>query len=243
MAVAKWLIAGTLGAGIGGVIWVLLGYFADVEVGYVAWGIGLLAGVGVRFKMESHEVNSAAGIAAVAAAMLVIAGSKYFVVRLHVANLLNPILAADDKMDPVELVAGDIVDERVKAGQEINWPEPEADAKPPEGEEGGIVVGGYPEDVLAEARQRWEAMPQAQRVEYEAAKRAARVEQMAQVREAINNEAFKASFGPHDLLWFGLAVFTAFKVGRGMGGSSKEQTPPADQGAQPPTGGTPPTTA
>jgi hypothetical protein len=34
----------------------------------------------------------------------------------------------------------------------------------------------------------------------------------------VVDEGFKASFSPIDLLFFGLAVFTAFKVGSGMSG-------------------------
>lgn len=209
MAVLKWLIAGTLGAGIGGGIWVLLGYFANLEVGYVAWGIGLLAGLGVRWKMEAQEVNAAAGIAAVAAAVLVIAGSKYIVVRLHVENLLGPILAAEERVDPIDYVAGDIVEERELAGEPVEWPEAEVDA------DGELIGAGYPADVVDEARQRWEAMPERERADYLTKKRDERAEQMAMIREQINDDAFKDSFSPFDLLWFGLAVFTAFKVGRG----------------------------
>ena len=48
MSFLKWLAAGFIGAAIGGAVWVGVGYFAEAEVGYIAWGIGLLAGIGVR---------------------------------------------------------------------------------------------------------------------------------------------------------------------------------------------------
>ena len=37
--------------------------------------------------------------------------------------------------------------------------------------------------------------------------------QIDQMRQEYTIDAFKASFGGFDLLWFGLAIFTAFKIG------------------------------
>jgi len=40
-----------------------------------------------------------------------------------------------------------------------------------------------------------------------------------ELKSQISTAAFKDSFGPFDLLWFALAVMTAFKIGSGMAAS------------------------
>lgn len=138
MAVLKWLIAGLVGAGIGGAVWVGVGYFMNMEVSYIAIGIGLLAGLGVRRTMASDEVNPAAGIAAVAAALLVVALSKYIVARMQVDEILGQMLAAQVDVNPIDYVADEIITERIEAGQEVNWPEPA------EGEDPELAEFAYP---------------------------------------------------------------------------------------------------
>ena len=49
MAAIRWLVGGLIGGATGVVIWVLIGYFAHYEVGWIAWGVGFLTGLGVRY--------------------------------------------------------------------------------------------------------------------------------------------------------------------------------------------------
>ena len=60
----KWLLAGFIGAAIG----VGVGYFAEAKVGYIAWGIGLLAGIGVRVAANEDDLGMMSGIAAILSA-------------------------------------------------------------------------------------------------------------------------------------------------------------------------------
>ena len=48
MVFLRWLIGGLLGAFIGSIVWVAIGYALNAEVGYVAWAIGLVCGLGVQ---------------------------------------------------------------------------------------------------------------------------------------------------------------------------------------------------
>ena len=222
MSVLKWLIAGVVGAGIGGAAWVLVAYFANMEVGWIAWGIGLLAGLGVRKTMPADEVNPAAGVAAMAAALLVVAASKYFVVHLAVAEIFEPLAAQAEQAEPIMIVADDIAAEREQAGQPVNWQTSNV---------GGEEIVVIPDDLAAEAKLRWEAKSESEQTQYLESKRAERDEQLAAVRD----EAFIGSLGPYDLLWIGLAAMTAFKVGRGAPTAAQPQpTTEPDEAAENP---------
>ena len=61
-------MAGFIGAAIGGGVWVGVGYFAEAEVGYIAWGIGLLAGIGVRVVANEDDLGMMSGFAAILSA-------------------------------------------------------------------------------------------------------------------------------------------------------------------------------
>ncbi len=63
------LLAGAIAALIGGAVWAALVAFANLEVGYVAWGIGLLVGVAMAMVTQTRGRGMAmlaAGLAALA---------------------------------------------------------------------------------------------------------------------------------------------------------------------------------
>ncbi|MCA9084761.1 MAG: hypothetical protein KDA81_11925 [Planctomycetaceae bacterium] len=227
----KWLIGGLVGAAIGGIVWVLVGYFLEAEVGYIAWGIGLLAGIGVRVAAGSDE-GALCGIAGVMSAVLVVLGSKYIVVSMFVNAALaegaNTEAFAPDSDQMIAAMADDVVTEFEEAEKPLNWPEGMNVDEAYEQEH-------YPADVWAEASKRWNELPEADRKQKQD-EHAELMRQFSQMmHETIKEEAFKASFAPFDLLWFGLAAYTAFQVGKGgheEEGSSKsgeaEQTEEAE---------------
>jgi hypothetical protein len=49
LALIRWLIGGLIGGAIGGFVWALISYLTNYEVGWIAWGVGFLVGLGVRF--------------------------------------------------------------------------------------------------------------------------------------------------------------------------------------------------
>lgn len=234
MAVLKWLIAGLVGAGIGGAIWVAVAYFANYEVGYIAWGIGLLAGLGVRRTMDASEINPGAGVAAVGAAMLMIAMSKYYVAHLAAKDLVAQF---GGKLwnDPVNHIAADVFKEKEAAGEAVVRPEIQMHETDPEGDP-QITFGP---EIRAEAQQRWDAMPEPERVKLLEEQRVQGEAVEGAMVAKFRDMAFKASFGPFDLLWFGLAMMTAYKVGRGAESDAPTVTEPDPT---PETAGTPPET-
>lgn len=73
MGVMRWLIGGVLAAVVGAGIWALVGCLTHKEIGWIAWGIGFLVGVGVRYAAylggedESDWQGLFAGAMAIAA--------------------------------------------------------------------------------------------------------------------------------------------------------------------------------
>ncbi len=208
MGFLKWLIGGTAGAAIGGLIWVAVGYFAGAEVGYIAWGIGLLAGIGVRVAADEEGMGT--GIAAVAAAALCIVVSKYLVVTLLVNKELAD-MADDFKPTPEDMIAreaDEVAEEFKAAGKKLRWPNGMNMLE-------ATTQADYPTDVWAEATKRWNSVPADQQAERMAEVESGTREMTEFLAGAVKDNAFKSSFNFYDLLWFALAAFTAFRVGAG----------------------------
>jgi hypothetical protein len=212
MGYFKWMLGGLIGAAIGGLVWVAVGYFLNYEIGYIAWGIGLLAGIGVSVAASDSDQGFSSGIAAVAAAALVIVVSKWAVVNLAIDKELAEAraMAGENSVsteDMIALLADEVVEEREAAGKPVTLPEVDYAT--------ATTEQTYPADVWAEGKQRWEALDP---VEQER-RRDEHNRQMNEFMEAFiagaRDAAFKESFSGFDLLWFALAAMTAFRVGSG----------------------------
>lgn len=136
-----WPIGGAVGGLAGAAIWAAIAYATEHEIGWIAWGVGLLVGLGVRFAAGESD-GFGPGLTAVGMSFVSIwagkAGAIFFLVRAAAAQ----------------------------------------------GE-----IAGVPADPIALALASLVAVP--------------------------------LTFGPLDLLWFGLAGFTAFKVGSNMASDSE----------------------
>lgn len=222
MSVVKMAIGGIVAGLIGASVWAGIGYFTGLEIGWIAWLIGVLVGVGVRIvgsqevayfdKAQRRMVRSRVGaegplagmVAAVLAVVSVLAG-KYALVHLFLsapAASLEGYLE-DDTM--ISSMADQVVVEYEAQGRAVSWP---AGVSPEEAYE----REDYPPDVWTEAENRWNALPEEEKAELKKA-------QAELIGAALDNvdgaqsAVFLSSFGLFDLLWFGLAAATAFKLG------------------------------
>jgi hypothetical protein len=80
----KWILAGSIGGAIGAAVWAAISYFANAEVGYVAWGIGFIVGFMVRLVAGEKEEGLAPGLTAALIAVVAVLGGKYAGVQLLV---------------------------------------------------------------------------------------------------------------------------------------------------------------
>jgi hypothetical protein len=216
MAAVRWILGGVLGGAAGVLIWVLVGYFTHYEVGWIAWGVGFLAGLGVRYAayLSGGEASFAKGAVAALIACGSIVLAKFLVFTLMVGGIDSDELrraANDIHIDDEAMIvskAHEIADGMFKQGKAVAWP-------------AGVSLDtatkkrDYPAGIWTQAEARWKQLPpEKQREE---------MRLRAQVAFALLDLSDKAqfanSFTPWDILWFILAIITAFKVGVGTYGT------------------------
>lgn len=217
MDMIKGLIGGLVGGVLGAAVWGGVAYGTGYEIGWLAWGIGAIVGIGVAWGARG---GAAAGLLAV----LSILGGKYASVHLPVNKELTDQFAALDQAvadlgndaSVIPHVAYEIVDDRTANGEPIEWPEgvnPDA----AEDEE------DFPQAVWSEARARWEAMSGAEQASY----RTMLTERMRGGFEAylaeVRMNAMKHSFGVLDVVFFLLAIVTAYKIGSNQAAVDTEE--------------------
>ena len=216
----KWIIAGSIGGAIGAAAWGTISYFANAEVGYVAWGIGFIVGFFVRVAAGESETGLAPGLTAAIVAIAAVLGGKYAAVHM----LISKELAAGEMVNitPNEMIverADEIVKQREAKGQKVVFP-------------GGKTVdeateqADYPPDVWNEAAAQWNKLPPDEQQKKLEATKQHQLEMLKALGGAVRQQAFLGSFSLFDLLWFFLAAGTAYKLGAG-GDDSEEATPAA----------------
>lgn len=213
MNTLKMLIAGSIGGLLGALIWAGISYATNYEIGWIAWGMGFVVGVCVRMAAGEQEGAAPGGIAAVLALGSVLLG-KYLAVYMLMMGLAGNMEAPDVTADDMKLeLAQEVFEEREQAGRPVAMP-------PGKTSDDIETLAELPQEVRVEADKRWNALPteeQSQRI-------ATSKENFVMVRDMIlssaRGDAFSNSFSPFDLLWFGLAAYTAFRIG--AGGNSDE---------------------
>lgn len=212
----KGLIGALIGGVIGAAIWAAVGYFTGYEVGWIAWGVGALAGFGMAVGAKDDSSAVTGAIAAAVAIGSILAG-KYAVAHFIVDREITKIAA---EMGPVTMedakihMADQLVHEYEGAGKPLAWPEGMTyeDAEQPD---------HYPKDLWKDLETRWASMEPAKQEEYRVSVQAQSDTNFQLFRAEATSGAFKDSFSAWDGLWFVFALISAFKIGSG-GGSDSE---------------------
>ena len=189
------LVAGIIAAFVGGGIWAALVFATNLEIGWVAWGIGGLVGL----AMSRATVNRSRGLAVAAAALAVLglAAGKAFIFIGSSSAIAESITE-----DPTMLrgaIAWQMYDERAL--------EPATLAAIDETETAGDTISDVLwADMLAQAEVRYSAMSEEEREQL--------AEQTTQgVMQSLGvSGGIMAQITLFDLLWVFLAVSTAFRM-------------------------------
>lgn len=211
------VVGGLAGGALGAALWAVVAVLTNYEIGWIAWAIGGMVGFGVATGNRGGAYSPrTAGLLAVAITVLAIPVGKYAAIKMSfptddelVEALLQNVFH-DEYV--ISHVADAVVEEFTADGRELDWPlgvDPATAAS----------QGEYPADVWTEAEERWTDMSEEERASFrsdvEEATRANITRHLPEIRASIGEDAFIGSFGGMDLLFFGLAMVTAFRVAAG----------------------------
>ncbi|UCG89211.1 MAG: hypothetical protein JSW71_12000 [Gemmatimonadota bacterium] len=218
-AVVGGAVAGTIGA----LIWAGIAYFTGYELGWIAWAVGGMVGFGVLVGSARERTNSA-GVIAVVVAMAALLGGKYMTVHLLLGDDSQITEAFVSGLQDDELVisylADDVAAQFADEGKPVDWP---VGVDPSQ----ATTQVEYPPDVWAVAQGRWDAMSHTEREQFRAELETMVSANVTEAMEAIRGEltqvGFIGSFGALDLIFFGLAVVTAYKVAAGSAPERREE--------------------
>lgn len=198
------IIGGTIAAIIGAAAWAAIAYFGKVEIGYLAWGIGLLVGLGVSAGSRTGGIGAAA--VAIVLTILSLLGGKYAAVTLavHDIDAMLPAFEMDDEGVKVRLANISVMD----SGKEPS----ELEFRNGADYESAESLDDYPAKLARQIQREYDGMSED---EIEAVKQEAESEYnefVAAFESAITQQGFMDSFSGFDIIFFLLGIFTAGKV-------------------------------
>jgi hypothetical protein len=193
------IVGAAIGALLGALIWAAVAYFTNFEVGWIAWGVGVLAGLGAKLGADGQG-GKELGVAAAGIALAGIALGKFAAVSIAVSGALSEGVPEEVL---ISYVADAVAEESLAQGGELAWPVRETEV--PDRKE------HYPAGIWSEAERRWGETPEEERQAFRAGIDAGFREHAGEMRTA----GFLHSFSPMDLLFAFLAVSSAFKIAQG----------------------------
>lgn len=207
------IVGASVAGAIGAAIWAAIAYFAHLEIGWVAIGVGALVGLGALIGARNDGNLWVGCVAAVIAVASILAG-KYAVVSIIYDKEIGGIVGevATNLIVDETWILQDIVDdlayERIDSGKPIIWPDPSMTIEFAE------WPNDYPRDLQAAARAQWDKFsPEEQQQQID--ERQAEMDEIdfGELESAIKKEGFIATFGMFDLVWLFFAVCAAYTVG------------------------------
>lgn len=153
----SYIVGGLVAGLVGSAIWAAVAHYAHLEIGWIAWAIGLLAGIGVRAAAGSDPGSRLAGVMAAFAAIVGVGVGKFGASYLTARSWLD-----DNAEFVIAAIADDVIHEQLSVGEQVHIPPPpnEDDYDPD-----WTVESIYPASAWAEAERRWLALPEATRQE------------------------------------------------------------------------------
>lgn len=191
-------LAGVVAAVVGGAIWAGIVALTDMEVGWVAWGVGGLVGFAMS-KATTMRSAQVAGIAAVMAILGLLCGKVF--IQIFVTRPAFEQALRENENAVASVVA---------------WGMREEKAFPPETQ--AKLDALSPTDTVPDAL--WEEMSAAAKAEAEGLTEEERAEMRDHYVTSVLADVgpwqqLRWGFSLYDLLWFGLAVTTAWRMTRG----------------------------
>lgn len=227
MAILKWLISGLAGGTIVAVLWVLAAthWNAVLLFGYLAVGVGILAGFTVRLssRYDSTPPTRTQSVIAVLCTLLLSLVSFWLIASIR-ANQMLKIQIENQKIEGAKLsvdqlpvlMARDEAFEQTESGQTLQWPEGQS-------LQSAETLDDFPSDLAQRIQSEYEAMTDQER-ESAIAKRQEMIDQLgekflSEIRSAmeapevarqLQSELFWKQLLPKNVLWIFLGCMAAF---------------------------------
>lgn len=205
----KGIVGGLIGGAIGAAIWAAIAYFAHVQVGIVAIGVGALVGGGT-FMFAGDAASPVTGAIAVVIALLSIAAGKYITIHAIASNYKSEVhkaIVVDENIALVH-ISEQLAKEAESGGKKLAWPKGMNVEEASEESE-------FPPEIWADSKSRWAAMTPTQQEGYKRDLQESLHSELDGVVAEAEAEAFTKSFDFFDVLWAFLAIGAAFKLGSG----------------------------
>ncbi|MFK7760382.1 MAG: hypothetical protein AB8C13_10610 [Phycisphaerales bacterium] len=219
------IIGAAIGGVIGATIWLLIQVFTGYEIGLLAAAVGALCGIGAA--LFSHGGSTWAGIVAVVTALVSVFLGKILIATLFIvggdalreqieSEITQPITVETIHQDLVfEYLVMDIAQSRIDQNIPIEWTNEET-------LETAYWPFDYPQDLVDETREQWDAMPLEQQIEYKQELLISINQDFIAYNEELETEldelnSFQLSdlFSYWDVLWAFLAIGAAWQCGNG----------------------------
>ena len=198
----KPIIGAVVGGIIGAIIWAAITYFTGYEVGYVAWGIGAMIGFFSAYLGGEGMTNGL--ICAVMAALSIIAG-KAIAIKITIDKEIAIVMEPIYQMYQTENQAY----QKTSSEEEIRQ---------------FMVNNGYTENTSPAEIEDMEiqvfkstTVPYYEKIENGMTLDEFNAEIIAEDEDLSIMKIIKEDLNIMDFLFFGLGVFTAFKIGEGLG--------------------------
>ncbi|MFT5052582.1 MAG: hypothetical protein ACI8QZ_004018 [Chlamydiales bacterium] len=197
-------LVGLIAGAIGTAAWAAIVHFTGYEIGYLAWGIGFIVGLGVAMGSKG-EGDLITGALAVVISVLSIVAGKYAAAYIQVEQAFSAEAMEVRDEFLISYKADDVVEEPILAGETVSWPEGVS-------AETAAEELDYSADIWIAADGRWNAMTVADQELFRADTLALRQAHFDSFRPQARTDIFTESFAMIDLVFFGLAIATAFKL-------------------------------
>ena len=191
------LIAGLLGAA----LWAAIVFYAEVEIGWIAWGIGAAVGFGASFGSKGGGIVPA--IFAVVITVGAIALGKYLAINM----LMNQM------MPQLEEIAN-VTDEQAvfSIANELTAEMPNPPTIDESAFEDDDPANDYPKGIWQKANERWNAKPDNEKQTFKDDIAKQSQEALNNFKAAMRKEGFMNAWGGMDVIFVLLGVYTAFQL-------------------------------
>lgn len=199
-------VGGIVGGAIGAAVWAGIAYAAHVEIGWIAWGIGFMVGLGVAM-LSGRNASPATGLMAAVIAAGSVLGGKYLAVSMTVDKESQKITSTMQLRDEdcIRIMAKGLAGEAEESGKHLRWPAGKS-------VENAKVAADFPAEIWTDAQERWDRMTPEARTEYRDSMKAYLKAAIKNKAEEIKSQGFVQDLSLFDLLWLFLAVGTAFRI-------------------------------